>query len=124
MMTIRKLLAVTFVVAVVLFWMRYFGLFELTFDSTQFREGLGVVFPSVKPSQTTSFRQHNVWHLVGLLCGIMSMAVALVLSLVVSMFAIGFAWTEKGKPDLDLDLDLRNLSDIDQINPADHEQTK
>lgn len=120
-MTTRKLLAVTFVVAILLFWMRYFGLFELTFDSKQFMEGLGVMFPSLKPSQTTSYWQHNGWHVVGLLCGFSAIAIGLVLSLVASVIAIGFAWTGKERTMLD----LRNLSDVDdQINPVDHEQTR
>ncbi len=103
-MTTRKLLAVTFVIAVVLFWMRAFGLFDLTFDAYEFRSGFAEIFSWAKPTSRSpdlfGSSRHNGWHFVGFLSAVLVVAVAIIASIVICVFAVCMAWDSEGeKPD-------------------------
>jgi hypothetical protein len=125
--TTRKLLAVTFVIAVVLFWMRAFGLFELTFDSYEFRCGFAEIFSWAKPTSRSpdpfgSSGRHNGWHFVGLLSAALVIAVAIVASIYICVFAVCMAWWDNEEEKHTGPVSVE--SDGDAINPLAHEQTK
>lgn len=123
-MTTRKLLAVTFVIAVVLFWMRAFGLFDLTFDAYEFRSGFAEIFSWAKPTSRSldpfGSSSHNGWHFFGFLSAVLAIAGGVLVSIVICVFAICMAWDNDEEKHIGPAVE----ADDDAINPLAHEQTK
>lgn len=116
-MTTRKLLAVTFVVALVLFWIRSFGLFDLVWSFDEFCQGFIDFFEMIRRHKVSSNPPLCAASRgAGFVAAIFTLAILLMGSIFVSVFLIDLAWNpESNKPD------LRTIADFD---PNNHEQTK